>query len=170
MEEIHQKIASKTKTLVVFLFILSFKSSLFSQSFESIKRSDTIYVYFDKDKKNSNREKAITTEKSEFYENYLTYKFDPDPTNTILFISNKYKDRDDLKEGIKNDERIVKKSFLKKNKDIILDIDFFTKNGFLETYLAIYKKTIYLVDKDEIKGRKIKVKQVEMMNFTYNEL
>ncbi|WP_445457224.1 hypothetical protein [Flavobacterium sp. HNIBRBA15423] len=162
MEEIHQKIVSKTKTLVVFLFILSFKSSLFSQSFESIKRSDTIYVYFDKDKKKSNREKAITTEKSEFYENYLTYKFDPDPTNTILFISNKYKDRDDLKEGIKNDERIEKKSFLKKNKNIILDIDFFTKNGFLETYLAIYKKTIYLIDKDEIKGRKIKVKQVDI--------
>ncbi|UOX33696.1 hypothetical protein LXD69_16885 [Flavobacterium sediminilitoris] len=170
MEEIHQKIASKIKKIVVFLFILSFKSSLFSQSFESIKRSDTIYIYFDKDKKNSSREKAITTEKSEFYENYLTYKFDPDPTNTILFISNKYKNRDNIKKGIKNDERIERKSFLKKNKNIILDIDFFTKNGFLETYLVIYKKIIYLIDKEEIKGRKIKVKQVEMMNFTYNEM
>ena len=53
-----------------------------------------------------------------------------------------------MREGIKNDERIEKKSFLKKNKDIILDVDFFEENGFNKTFFALYKKTIYLIDKE----------------------
>ncbi|WP_130733254.1 hypothetical protein [Flavobacterium sp. J27] len=86
--------------------------------------------------------------------------------NTIIFISNTYKNRDDIRKGIKNDERIERKSFLKRNKNIILDYAFFERYGFKETFFEIYKKTVYLIDKEEIKGRKIKVKQVDIACYT----
>ena len=54
---------------------------------------------------------------------------------------------------------------IKKNKEIILDINFFLKNGFKETFnAALYGKTIYIIDEEEIKKRKIKLKQVSVMS------
>jgi len=103
----------------------------------------------------------------EFYKNYITYKFEfKRPSNTIFFTSNTYKNTDNMTKNIKNDVFTAKKSFLKKNKDIILDYVFFERNGFIKTFDIIYTKVIYLIDKDEIEGKKIKVKQVDMACFT----
>lgn len=74
-----------------------------------------------------------------------------------------------MDKGIENDIKTVKKSFLKDNKDKILDVNFFLKNGFKQTFFSIYGKVIYLIDKDEIKNGKMILKQVEMMNHTYIE-
>ena len=163
----HQKTANKKQinTILIILCILLFKIDLFSQSLEKIKESDTIYIFMDLNKKYSIRDKNFNKD-SEYEKNRITYIFSIDHYNTVMFTSNTYKDRDSYREGIKNDERMEKKSFLKENKDIILDIDFFITNGFKKTFVMLYKKTIYLIDKDEIKGRKIKVKQVRMSCLT----
>ncbi|UOX33694.1 hypothetical protein LXD69_16875 [Flavobacterium sediminilitoris] len=166
MRKIHHKIANKTKIILILFIILFFKGAIYSQSLDEIKKTDTIYIYIDRNKKYSIREETFGNEKSEFYKNYIMYRFNPDPMNIISFSSNTYKNRDNIKKGIKNDERIEKKSFLKKNKDIILDYAFFEKNGFKEIFFEIYKKTVYLIDKEEIKGRKIKVKQVDIACYT----
>jgi hypothetical protein len=168
LEEVHQMIVNKRIVFTLFIIIFFAKNTIYCQSLEEIKKSDTVYIYFDKIKENTNKYKPFKS-KSDFYKNILNYKFSTDSYNSIIFSSNTYKNFDDFERGIKNDERIEKKSFLKKNKDIILDIDFFIENGFKETFFEIYKKTIYLIDKDDMKGRKIKIKQVEMMNFTYFE-
>lgn len=48
---------------------------------------------------------------------------------------------------------------------MILDIDFFLKNGFKETFFtALYGKIIYLIDKEDTKKGKIKLKQVSVMS------
>jgi hypothetical protein len=164
----HQKTVNRMKVALLFCIIFFFKNTIYCQSLEEIKKTDTVFIYFDKIKGNTNKYKPFKG-KSDFYKNILNYKFSTDSYNSIIFSSNTYENFDDFERGIKNDERIEKKSFLKKNKDIILDIDFFIENGFKETFFEIYKKTIYLIDKDEIKGKKIKIKQVEMMNFTYFE-
>jgi hypothetical protein len=164
-QKIHQKTVYRMKVVLLFCIIFFFKNTIYCQSLESIKTADTIYIYFDKESKDvikySNANKHI-----EFYKNQIIYEFNPSSLNTIFLISNTYKNSDDVEKGIKNDERIEKKSFLKKNKNIILDIDFFTKYGFKETFFALFKKIIYIIDKDDMKGRKIKVKQVDIACFT----
>ncbi|WP_445457228.1 hypothetical protein [Flavobacterium sp. HNIBRBA15423] len=150
------------KKTIMISFITFFSISILnSQSLEAVKKADTLYIYFDKEHKNTVKYHDANKH-IDFYKNYVTYGFNPHPSSIILFNSNTYKDYDNMRKGIKNDERIEKKSFLKKNKDIILDYDFFAENGFKKTFFALYKKTIYLIDEDEIKGRKIKVKQVDI--------
>lgn len=164
LEEIHQLIVNNKKTFLSILFIF-YRCILFSQSLEIINESDTIYIYIDKSKKHTTVYKPFN-DNHPYNTNYLNYKFSTNSFNTIIFASNTYKNLDNYEKGIKNDERIEKKSFLKRNKDIILGIDFFERNGFKNTFNLLYKKTIYLIDKDEIKGRKIKVKQVRMSCLT----
>ena len=155
----------KSIPIYFLLFLFSTYCVSYSQTLESIKNADTLYIYFDKEHKNTvkyhNANKHI-----DFYKNFIAYEFNPHPSSIIHFNSNTYKDYDNLEKDIKNDERIEKKSFLKKNKDIILDYAFFERYGFKETFFEIYKKTVYLIDKEEIKGRKIKVKQVDIACFT----
>ncbi|WP_445457226.1 hypothetical protein [Flavobacterium sp. HNIBRBA15423] len=165
MRKVHQKVVNKTQLFLAFIFILIYSSNIYSQNVEDIKKVDTIYIYIDKTNKKIRRYPDANRHKSVFFKNYITYEFNPNKINTIFFVSNTYKDFDDVEKGIITDERIEKKSFLKKNKDVILDVDFFEKNGFKNTFNLLYKKTIYLIDKDEIKGRKIKVKQVRMSCF-----
>ncbi len=159
-------IVNKLNFCLLIFFIFFSKNISFSQTLEEIKKNDTIYIYFDIDIKNTIKKNAVSTGKSIFYENFITYEFNTNFMNTIIFISNTYKNRDDIRKGIKNDERIERKSFLKRNKNIILDYAFFERYGFKETFFEIYKKTVYLIDKEEIKGRKIKVKQVDIACYT----
>lgn len=146
-------------------FLVFINLSINSQSIDKIKEKDTIYIYIDLKEEYTGKFKRFNNN-SEFDKNFIAYKFELNHANTIHFISNTYKNSDNFVRGIKNDERIEEKSFLKRNKDIILGIDFFIKNGFKNTFNLLYKKTIYVIDKDEIKGRKIKVKQVDMACFT----
>lgn len=166
MQKIHQMIVNKLKFCLLVFFIFFTISISFSQNLEEIKRNDTIYVYFNVNIKNTIKKKSINTGESVFFKNYITYEFNSNFINTIIFISNTYKNRDNIKKGIKNDEFLAKKSFLKKHKEVVLDYDFFERNGFKETFFAIHLKTVYLIDEEEIKGRKIKVKQVDVACYT----
>lgn len=162
MRKIHLKTVNKHKVVFIIIMAILFKSNLYCQKLDSLKKTDTIYIYFDINKKNSIKDKSFINEQSEFYKNYIMYRFNPSHLNTISFTSNTYKDTDNMINNIKNDEFTTKKSFLKKNKEVILDIDFFEENGFIKTFDVLYTKVIYLIDKDEIKGKKIKVKQVDI--------
>lgn len=160
MQVTQTQIANKYKVLFLLLFTLNG----FSQTIETISKVDTVYIYF---KNNSIQEerKKIIGGNSKFYKNHLSYSFGYDPHNTIIFNYNDYMSFDLYEKDIKNDVKIVKKRFLKKNKNIILDIDFFLKNGFKETFFAaLYGKIVYLIDKEDTKKGKIKLKQVSVMS------
>ena len=146
------------KIKLFFLFLIA--SNSFSQTLDEIKNLDTIYIYF---KNSSDLEKKETYKNMKVERfNRMCYKFSLDFYNTIFFNSSEYKDYDSYEKGIKNDVVIVKKSFLRKNKNKIIDIDFFQKNGFKETFFLLYGKIIYLIDEEEIKNRKVLIKQVQM--------
>ncbi|MNF03572.1 hypothetical protein D3C80_2029220 [compost metagenome] len=60
------------------------------------------------------------------------------------------------------------KSFLKKNKDIIVTYDFITKYNLAEaTDLIGHKKKVYLIDDDDIGWFSIKLKEVKVMGVFY---
>lgn len=148
--------------LIVFLF---FSHSVFSQNLESLKELDTIYVCFNYGKYEYRSDYSKIEKKNEFWKDFKTYRFELNTSNSVTFNYNKYKDFDAFENNIKTDIKIVKKKFLRKNKNIILDIDFFIKNGFKETFFtALYGKTIYIIDKGEIKKGKVKLKQVSVMS------
>jgi hypothetical protein len=157
---IKQKTVNKiTQTLFILISL-----NCFSQKVERIKQSDTIYIYFKNESKFEKKYKGIES-KSKFYENHLFYSFGVDSYNTLIFTYNDYMDSDKYSDGVKTDIKILKKNFLRKNKNLILDIDFFLKNGFKETFNTIlYGKIIYLIDASEIKNRMLKAKQVDVMS------
>lgn len=166
MQKIHQKIVNKHN--LVFVLIFLFFGNTYSQKIENINTNDTIYIVF-KNKSIFEKKYKPYSSKSKFIDGIINYSFTKDFYNTIIFVSNKYKDYDSMDKGIENDIKTVKKSFLKDNKDKILDVNFFLKNGFKQTFFSIYGKVIYLIDKDEIKNGKMILKQVEMINHTYIE-
>lgn len=141
----------------------------FSQSINEIKKNDTVYIYFKNNTKYENKE-VYPINKIKKFDNRIDYIFSTDNYNKIFFLYVDYLNSNDYEKGIKTDVKILKKSFLRRNKDIILDIDFFLKNGFKETYVnALYGKIVYLIDSSEIKNRKIKAKQVKVIS-NYLEL
>ena len=147
-----------------YIFLFLFTTNCLSQSLNEIKKKDTVYVYFEKSLELEKKYKGIGGN-SKFYENHLFYSFGYDPYNTIIFTYNDYINFNSYEKGIKTDVKTVKKKFLRKNKNIILDIDFFIKNGFKETFFdALYGKTVYIIDKEDTKKGKIKLKQVTVMS------
>ena len=106
MLETHHKTVFKIKLTFILLITFFLKSNLYCQSLDRIKEVDTLYIYFDKKKKKSRTKQALSNEKSDFFKNYIVYSFNPDPLNTIYFNSNTYKDTDNMRKGIKNDERV----------------------------------------------------------------
>jgi hypothetical protein len=147
------------KTIIFFLiFFLS--HFFYGQTLQSIKEIDTIFIYFDHGKYQKKIEIKNSKINSEYTKNMIFYKFKIDEINEIKFVYNDYKDFDSYEKGLKTDVKIVKKKFLKHNKDKILSIDFFLKNGFRKTVLEIYNKKFYIIDSKEIKGRKVVLREV----------
>lgn len=155
------KAVNKIKIIILFLI---FYLPSFSQNLESIKNLDTVYIYFNYGKYETKSKFTHSKEEKNFFKNMLTYEFSLDFYNTVNFRYNDYKDFDAYEKGIKVDVKMVKKRFLRKNKEKILDINFFLKEGFLKTFNALYvpKKVIYLIDSKEIKGRNVILKEVTM--------
>ena len=147
------------------LFLLFAYTISFSQDLESIRKLDTIYVYFNYGKYEKYGKKENLNIKSEFLKDNATYAYSLDDFNTIYFFYKKYNGFDDFEKGIKTDVKKVKKKFLRKNKEKILDIHFFLRNGFSETFNALYvpRKVIYLIDSKEIKGRYVILKEIIRM-------
>lgn len=153
------------------LFILFFSLVSFSQNLEEIKKLDTIYIYFNYGvyEKNGTNIKIDLSKRDEFSKENVVYTFEIDDYNIIHLFFQKYKDFDDYGLGIKKDVKYVRKKFLKKNKEKIIDVNFFINNGFRETYYALFGKVVYIIDSKEIKGRKVKLKQltrIDAPNYT----
>ena len=155
---------------ILYVLVLLFFQFGFSQNLTILKNSDTIFILFDNSKYETETNYKTKESTKDYFKNKKIYTFSLDSDNTIDFRFNDYKNIEDYEKGIKTDVKTVRKRFLKKNKEKILDINFFIKNGFLETFNAIYvpHKVIYLIDSKEIKGRNVILKEVTISapNFT----
>ena len=103
--------------LIVLLFFSHF---VFSQNLESLKELDTIYVYFNYGKYEYKTDYSKIEKVNEFWKEVKRYIFELDTSNSVIFNYNKYKDFDSYFKNIITDVKIVKKSFLRKNKDKIV--------------------------------------------------
>lgn len=115
--------------------------------------ADTVYVYFKRDTKQIHH-KEKTKAKNLAYDNYfVTLKSNP---NDPLQLVHHYL--------FNNNVKTTKKTFLKKNKNIILNYEFLnslTLNEVIE--FLVNKKKVYLIDEDDIVGNKIKLKEVRIL-------
>jgi hypothetical protein len=139
------------KTILITLILFAgFKA--FSQDLEKIEKTDTIYVYFKKDKAKT-QQFVINITPIGNIEDYFFSFLDG---KVSMEFSHHYKFSPDF--------RKEKKSFLKRNKSIILDYDSISRIGILKaTELIGYrKKIVYLIDYDDITCSKITLKQVDV--------
>ena len=133
--------------------MLSFQSLCFSQDLEKIKSSDTIYIYFKRDKNQfANTNNNLNLNNLNYYYNFGyvgTFQ------NTITFMHHY---------SLSPEERKEKKSFLRKNKDLIITYEFLIKfNLEKATDLIVNKKKVYMIDFDEIGWFFIKLKEVKVL-------
>lgn len=129
------------KKIIIVLFTSSFG---FCQNVESIKKLDTIYVSFTKTK---------GLKKNVYTDNYRDYHFSLQRENNInqnylLFEKPDRKNSLTDKGNPRIDKRIEDKSFLKKHKKEIIDINFLKKFDaqYLACELLSDRKTLYIID------------------------
>jgi hypothetical protein len=142
------------KLCVIILLIIPVHIS--SQNLEKIKKSDTLYIFFKKDKNNQHVNEEITSNTKMKYYNYY-YIFGYLGSYQILMTFTHHY-------SISPEEKKEKRSFLRKNKDLIITYDFLTKYNLAEaTDLIGHKQKVYLIDDDDIGWFTIKLKEVKVM-------
>lgn len=125
-----------------------------SQNLDKIKSLDTLYIYFKNDSitQLKVRNNAVNKENHNYE---LFFKIESTKIKQQLTLINSYRITPEIK--------WEKKSFLKKNKDIIVDYNFLKKMGIFESErLLLSKKHIYLIDYDNIHWFKIKIIEVKI--------
>jgi hypothetical protein len=123
------------------------------------EKSDAIYLLFEK---SENQLFYTSLFKKKIYS--MIYIFEDDGLDWLSFYYLPYKDFDHPDEESGVEVKNLKKRFLKKNSDKIIDISFIKKHGFVETFFALYncKKKLYIIDKREFNKNKIVAREVEM--------
>ncbi len=147
------------------ILILFFSTFTFSQTISDLTKTDTIYIYF---KEGVNQKKKEANRNSyDVLEEKCNYEIKFDSRNFINLSERKYLDLDKYDSKIKSDKKFVKKSFLRKNKNFIIDINFIKKYGLEQTYFLIQTKNIYLIDSSEANYNKILLKEVSFGEVSY---
>ncbi|MFB3389807.1 hypothetical protein [Flavobacterium sp. LAR06] len=133
------------------------KSVFYDKKYKRLKSSDIVYVYFEKDKNHQGHNVRTATTDTEHLSDYYYYSFSNAYHDSMSFDHHPYS-------GSK--VRIEKKSFLKKNKDLIITYDYLNSMGLTEATLLIsyrQNKKVYLIDKKDFRRGKIKLKEVGVM-------
>jgi hypothetical protein len=147
------------KKILYFLFIMS-ANFLHAQEIDNVRKLDTVYVLFKADRN-----------QTKYFENECN------ACKGYYFLEGFFFEKDTL--GIYNydenlnkvykpaDVRFVNKSFLKKHKKEIIDVNFFKKlEKNMEKYGEAYKPQVYyIIDVADFKKNKIKL--IEVNSFVY---
>lgn len=138
---------------LLLLFLCLFISECFSQNLEQIKKADTVYIYFENDKNlQGHKVYTIKDTKTEYYH----FVFTKTPIfNWMQFLHGLWR----------TDVKVEKKSFLKKNKDLIITYDFLTQFVLSEATELLEDKQVYLIDKKDFRWGQIKLKEVDIIGF-----
>lgn len=131
---------------------------MYSQSYEYIKKLDTIYIPFKEGEFNIKID--YPEEKNGFKNRSYIFNYKKKNDNSFYFEF----DRNRTSENKK-----IKKSFLKKNKEKIIEIDLLKKFDYQDIACDLFNrlKIIYIIDFSEKKGRNIKMYRVISMNLCY---
>lgn len=151
------------KNYILLLFIF-YSVTIYSQCLDKIKKQNTFFILLDKSDDFSEYgciEKDINPAC-----NYRFFKKDKEPFNYSFFY-HKYPSIDEAHDKIRQNTSLrIHKSFIRKNKDIIITRKFMEKVG-LETMLQLLyddrsNKTIFLINTADTKNGKILLREVEI--------
>lgn len=133
--------------------VLFFPLFMLSQDIEKIKKTDTIYVYFKRDKNQfSNSNNKINPNDLNYY---YVFGYNGNYQLAMTFMHHYKLSPEKIK---------VKKSFLKNKKDVIITHEFLTKYNLAEaTELIGNKKKVYLIDEADIGWFNLKLKEVKVI-------
>ena len=162
------------KTAIIISFYIFFIFNLNAQDIDKIKNQKVFFVLFDAKDVYMKRIDNSTNDRGEiysynfyFYNNFKNRKEEYD----FSFYYWKYHNFDDANEKI-NERMVFKlnKSFLRKNKDIIITREFIENIGekALINLISGINKHIFLIDKGEIKKNKIVLREVRF-NYSAEE-
>ncbi len=146
------------KTIQIIFLFLSYCA--FSQKAENIKTKDTIYVFYDGKKNQERTEYLIKFNDS--VDKSLIYSYLDKNHKKILFFHATYLNFDDMDNNKKAIKTEKKCRFFRKNKQNVINADFFIKNGIEESYVFLQRKFIFLIDVNEKKGKKYLLKEVRV--------
>ncbi|MUV03088.1 hypothetical protein GN157_05135 [Flavobacterium rakeshii] len=78
---------------------------------------------------------------------------------------------DAMEANVKSEVITVKKSFLRKHKKDVFDMDTFLRMGIEKSYLLFYNyRKIYIIDKSEIKRGRVTMYQVGLYSTYFPEI
>lgn len=142
------------KTKLIILFILIFTLRCLSQNLDNLKKRDTVYLYFDE--KESFVDLHLKKIKGPYNVTFL-YQF-PDAKGLVFnsFLTKKNEEK----------KLVSKKNFFQNDKFKILRIEDINKIGYnnLISKFEEYKIVLYIIDKAELKKRKILIRRIFMNN------
>ncbi len=145
------------KIIILSAFFLC--QNFYCQNLEDIIKKDTLYVCFDYgNNQEVQKDQHIHPKMGQRVWYYFRYNKD-----FIVFIKQNYMDYDAIDNNKRVDVLKVPKNFLNKNKDKIINYDFFKKQKNLKMVyfdLEIKNKTFYLIDKKEFEDGIITLREV----------
>ena len=152
------------KYLILNLLLLLITNS-YSQNFEKIKQSEVLFILHNGT--NGNYQSKRISQKYEdkrasiSYDFFVVNKHETQIQDAKITLNySHYSDFDEKSKGNPVPFFKLNKSFLKKNKDIIVTGEFMQKIGYIESVRLINNaKTIFLIDKSEIQKKEIILKE-----------
>ena len=144
------------KTILLLLILCSYICN------SQITDKDTLYILFN-GKKMQIKENPAQLPIPKIIEPITSYKFlfNAEGTSYLQFVRSKYLNIDAIKEKKLSDIKHIRRCFLRKNRNKIINNDFFEEKGIEESYWYLYKfKTIYIIDKTEAKKGNIPVYEI----------
>jgi len=151
--------------LVIFLIMIC-SLNLYSQDIDYLKSQDTLYLLLKESEPNLviKQDDISYRVYGNLYENQ--YHFTDKSKKTIYFITF----QNDQIPG-KSNLVVNRRKFFKKNKDNIIDFNFIAKHGLYISFIDILKgnmsKTIYVINLDKIRNKKITLKKTLIANGSY---
>jgi hypothetical protein len=146
------------------LLLLLFSIKLFSQNYNSLKESDTIYIEF-KGKINERKYSIDTRIKPNNFDE-RAYNFVLPGKLALYFQHPEFKNWKKKDANIISEVRIVNKAFLKKNKEHIIGINFLKKYEQNDIICQLFTqlKVFYIIDFTEKKKGNVMLYEVNSMN------
>ncbi|WP_147679247.1 hypothetical protein [Algibacter pacificus] len=154
------------KKIFILSLILFLTNICISQNLKKIKQSEVLFILHNGTNCSYQTKRIMQKYEdkrtSSFYNFFFTEENHYSLQNEkMTFIYSQYYDFDEEYKNNPVPYFKVNKSFLKKNKDIIVTGEFIQKIGYIESVKLINNaKTIFLIDKSEIQKKEIIIKEV----------
>ncbi|WP_452601580.1 hypothetical protein [Pontimicrobium sp. MEBiC06410] len=150
------------------ILLFSFMTiNLFSQNLKIIEQSEVVFIAHSGKDGNYETKKENSAKMKMINYNYFFSDGPKNKTNNIQLVYTKFLDFDEMEKNNPVPFFQIHKSFLKKNKDIILTRKFMQEIGSDISIEILQKaKSIFLIDKSEIRNKKITIKEVRFNNLS----